>query len=118
LAIGGVRFGAQFPTWAPGSTVPWCGCQLRKTKPACSQSSGAQSLEHASGSWVLWHCCQGNWACWLAPSVNYGAMGAMRPAYRGALVSLAFQGEVAGFAVGGPGAPSSCVCWATGFTTE
>jgi hypothetical protein len=66
----------------------------------------------ASGSSVLWGCCQGNWACCFAPSVTCGAVGAMGPAYTGMLVSLAFQGEGSrSYIRGDHGALSSCVWW-------
>jgi hypothetical protein len=45
----------------------------------------------ASGSSVIWGCCQGNQACLLAPFVTCRTAGAMGPAYTGASVSLVFQ---------------------------
>jgi hypothetical protein len=58
-----------------------------------SGSSGAWFHFWSSGITVLWHCFWGNQACWVVRSVTYWAVGAGSPAYTGAPVSLAFQGE-------------------------
>jgi hypothetical protein len=95
-------------------------CSHGRTKPVGSRSPGACLPTQASGSSVqqlllAWR----NQGCWFAPSVTRGAVGALGPAYIGAPVSLAFQGDGSrSYSRGEHGALSSCMCQEAGLTTD
>jgi hypothetical protein len=124
-------------------------CRHRGSKPVASGSSRAcllgaivqepqellQSQENkAFGQWKprglltgtgFWECSAataagtGNQACWLVPSVNCRAVGALGPAYTWVLISLVFQGKGSRLCSRGEhGALSSCVCQEAGLTTQ
>jgi hypothetical protein len=92
---------------------------MRVTKLSGNGNPGALFPTQASRSAVQWHCCQGNQACWLAPSVTSAAAGAVGPAYTGELFSLAFQGKGSRlYRRGECGTLSSCLYWEAGLTAK